>query len=162
MPSKKRGGNHNHIHVRNFLHNQVVEYHGDTDSPLTCWQDSWHGDAASYASLGLEVRFPVCLIKPALGCKLWGREKPRPENFCSGKKQFSEFPRQVGMDVKGNTAPQWIMGKKEAGLKSAEILSKRRRVKLAWVKIEFQELTIPWAKFRGSGKASKGKLFECI
>ena len=59
------------------------------------------------------------------------------------KKQFSEFPRQVGRDVKGNTAPQWIMGKKEAGLKSAEILSKRRRVKLAWVKIEFQELTIP-------------------
>ena len=102
--------------------------------------------------------FPVCLIKPALGCKLWGREKPRPENFCSGTKQFSKFPRQVGRDVKGNTAPQWILGKKEAGLKSAEILSKRRRVKLAWVKIEFQELTIPWAKFRGSGKASKGKL----
>ena len=79
-----------------------------------------------------------------------------------GGKTIQRIPKTGGWDVKGNTAPQWIMGKKEAGLKSAEILSKRRRVKLAWVKIEFQELTIPWAKFRGSGKASKGKLFECI
>ena len=59
-----------HSYLYFFWHNQLFAYHDNI--PPTCWQVSWHADAAiEYASLRLRVRtlFPVCLWSTR--CWVW-------------------------------------------------------------------------------------------
>ena len=76
-----------HSYLYFFWHNQLFAYH---DNLPTCWQVSWHADAAiEYASLRLRVRtlFPVCLWSTR--CWVWDAN-------CTAEKNSRSFAQWRG------------------------------------------------------------------